>query len=51
MSKETSMLKTRAAMFDTELVLPAIGAAFQKLTPRVQWRNPVMFLSFISVAY
>ncbi|WP_416208574.1 potassium-transporting ATPase subunit KdpB [Acidovorax sp.] len=32
---------------DKALVLPALRAAFTKLNPRVQWRNPVMFVVYI----
>ncbi|MDO8931739.1 MAG: HAD-IC family P-type ATPase, partial [Rhodocyclaceae bacterium] len=35
------------AMFDPVLVKPAIGQAFMKLDPMVQWRNPVMFVVYI----
>ncbi len=34
-------------MFDRSLIGPAIGDAFRKLDPRVQWRNPVMFVVYI----
>ncbi|HEY8009463.1 MAG TPA: potassium-transporting ATPase subunit KdpB [Rudaea sp.] len=30
-----------------ELLIPAIGDAFHKLSPRVQFRNPVMFVVFV----
>jgi len=32
---------------DPALVKPAVWAAFTKLEPRVQWRNPVMFVVYI----
>ncbi len=34
-------------MLDPALLKPALAAAFAKLNPRVQWRNPVMFVVFI----
>ncbi|AVS72930.1 potassium-transporting ATPase subunit KdpB [Paracidovorax cattleyae] len=34
-------------LFDAALVRPAVWQAFAKLDPRVQWRNPVMFIVFI----
>ncbi|OQA32405.1 MAG: Potassium-transporting ATPase B chain [Betaproteobacteria bacterium ADurb.Bin341] len=34
-------------LFDPELLLPAAGEAFKKLDPRVQWRNPVMFVVYV----
>jgi len=33
---------------DADIVKAAIGAAFRKLSPRAQFRNPVMFVVFIS---
>ena len=35
------------SLFDPALVRPAVLGAFTKLDPRVQWRNPVMFVVFI----
>jgi potassium-transporting ATPase ATP-binding subunit len=35
------------SLFDPALVKPAITAAFGKLDPRVQWRNPVMFVVYV----
>ncbi|MEW5838087.1 MAG: potassium-transporting ATPase subunit KdpB [Pseudomonadota bacterium] len=34
-------------MFDSTLVKPAMLDAFKKLDPRVQWRNPVMFVVYV----
>jgi K+-transporting ATPase ATPase B chain len=34
-------------LFDPALVKPAFLAAFTKLSPRVQWRNPVMFVVYV----
>ncbi len=39
--------KTSLTLFDPVLIKPAIHAAFVKLSPRVQWRNPVMFVVYI----
>jgi len=33
--------------FDPKLLMPAIGDAFRKLSPRAQFRNPVMFVVFV----
>src|SRR6478735_4288889 len=43
------MIKTSipASMFDASLVRPALWASVTKLSPRVQWRNPVMFIVYI----
>jgi len=41
------MSKKTFTLFDPALALPAIGAAFRKLDPRVQWRNPVMFVVYV----
>jgi potassium-transporting ATPase ATP-binding subunit len=44
-----AMASTRSSlsMFDPALVRPAIRDAFVKLDPRVQWRNPVMFVVYV----
>jgi K+-transporting ATPase ATPase B chain len=34
-------------LFDPTLMRPAIADAFRKLDPRVQWRNPVMFVVWV----
>ncbi len=39
--------KTSLTLFDPALIKPAIKASFIKLSPRVQWRNPVMFVVYI----
>ncbi len=36
---------------DPALVKPALLAAFTKLDPRVQWRNPVMFVVYVGSAF
>jgi K+-transporting ATPase ATPase B chain len=44
---ESSTLRKRtpvAALADPQIIMPAIGAAFRKLDPRVLVRNPVMFV-------
>jgi K+-transporting ATPase ATPase B chain len=37
----------RLSMFDRTLLWPAVVDAFRKLNPRVQWRNPVMFVVYL----
>jgi K+-transporting ATPase ATPase B chain len=37
----------KLSMFDRALLGPALADAFRKLDPRVQWRNPVMFVVYI----
>jgi K+-transporting ATPase ATPase B chain len=37
----------KLSMFDRTLVWPAIVDSVRKLDPRVQWRNPVMFVVYI----
>src|SRR5262245_26549066 len=32
------------SLFDTKIVVPAIGDSFRKLDPRTLWRNPIMFV-------
>jgi K+-transporting ATPase ATPase B chain len=36
-----------ASLFDPALLRPAVIESFRKLSPRTQWRNPVMFVVFI----
>ncbi|HZE90217.1 MAG TPA: potassium-transporting ATPase subunit B, partial [Rhizobacter sp.] len=38
---------TTFSLFDPALLKPAIASAFGKLDPRVQWRNPVMFVVYV----
>ncbi len=37
----------KLSMFDRALLGPAVVDAFGKLDPRVQWRNPVMFVVYV----
>ena len=39
--------RRRLSMFDRTLMWPAVVDSFGKLDPRVQWRNPVMFVVYI----
>ena len=39
--------QTKLSFLDPALVKPAIKASFEKLSPRVQWRNPVMFVVYV----
>jgi K+-transporting ATPase ATPase B chain len=41
------MPRRKLSMFDRALLGPALADAFRKLDPRVQWRNPVMFVVYI----
>ena len=41
------MTRTTFTLFDPKLVKPAIRDSFVKLDPRVQWRNPVMFVVYV----
>src|SRR3954467_5001309 len=43
-SKKTRKRSASATLTDPKILLPAIGAAFRKLDPRVMMRNPVMFV-------
>ncbi len=45
----STMASTRTAfsLLDPALVRPAVRDAFVKLDPRVQWRNPVMFVVYV----
>jgi potassium-transporting ATPase ATP-binding subunit len=35
------------SMFEPSFVMPAVWDSFRRLTPRAQWRNPVMFVCYI----
>jgi len=39
--------KHKLSMFDRSLLGPAVADSFRKLDPRMQWRNPVMFVVYI----
>lgn len=41
------MTRKSFSLFDAALVQPAIVESFRKLSPRVQWRNPVMFVVYV----
>jgi len=41
------MSRNTFTLFDPKLVKPAIRESFLKLDPRVQWRNPVMFVVYV----
>ncbi|MBP6900163.1 MAG: potassium-transporting ATPase subunit KdpB [Burkholderiaceae bacterium] len=45
------MTRQTLTLFDPVLVKPAITDAFRKLDPRVQWRNPVMFVVYVGSAF
>jgi K+-transporting ATPase ATPase B chain len=41
------MTRKTFTLFDRQLAGPAVADAFRKLSPTVQWRNPVMFVVYI----
>jgi K+-transporting ATPase ATPase B chain len=43
----TANTKNSLSLLDAALVKPALWSAFAKLSPRTQWRNPVMFIVYI----
>ncbi|MFO1272384.1 MAG: potassium-transporting ATPase subunit KdpB [Rubrivivax sp.] len=45
------MTRKTLTLFDPALMKPAVADAFRKLDPRVQWRNPVMFVVYIGSAF
>ncbi len=47
MTTTTANAQTKLSFLDPALIKPAIKASFEKLDPRVQWRNPVMFVVYI----
>uniref|UniRef100_UPI0031CDC13F HAD-IC family P-type ATPase n=1 Tax=Herbaspirillum seropedicae TaxID=964 RepID=UPI0031CDC13F len=42
-----SAAQTARWMFDPKIVKPALADSFRKLSPRAQWRNPVMFVVYL----
>ena len=42
---------TTPTLFDPALLRPALLEALKKLDPRVQWRNPVMFVVYVGSAF
>jgi len=45
------MTRKALTLFDPALVRPALLDALKKLDPRVQWRNPVMFVVYVGSAF
>src|SRR5450432_3765162 len=41
------MSRQQLSLFDRKLLGPALVESFKKLDPRVQWRNPVMFVVYL----
>jgi K+-transporting ATPase ATPase B chain len=41
------MARNQFSLFDRRLVFPALAESFKKLDPRLQWRNPVMFVVWL----
>ena len=41
------MSRQQLSLFDRKLLGPALLQAVSKLDPRVQWRNPVMFVVYV----
>jgi K+-transporting ATPase ATPase B chain len=44
-------MKTTLPLFDPVLLKPALVDSFKKLDPRVQWRNPVMFVVYVGSTF
>jgi len=47
MTTANSSTTGRVSGMGSDLIGPAIAAAFRKLSPRQQFRNPVMFVVFV----
>ena len=45
------MTRHTLTLFDPALIRTALLEAFRKLDPRVQWRNPVMFVVYVGSAF
>ncbi|MGF6150053.1 potassium-transporting ATPase subunit KdpB [Pseudomonas fluorescens] len=41
------MTRKAFSLFDPKLIQPAMVESMRKLSPRIQWRNPVMFVVYI----
>lgn len=41
------MTRKAFSLFDPKLIRPAMVESVRKLSPRIQWRNPVMFVVYI----
>src|SRR5476651_127245 len=41
------MTRQAFSLFDPKLITPAMLDSVRKLSPRIQWRNPVMFVVYI----
>jgi potassium-transporting ATPase ATP-binding subunit len=41
------MARLQLSLFDRKLLGPALAESVKKLDPRVQWRNPVMFVVYV----
>src|ERR1017187_2028366 len=41
------MTRQQLSLFDRKLLGPALLEAVRKLDPRIQWRNPVMFVVYL----
>ncbi len=46
----TNRKDKEARLLEWSIVLPAIGNSFRKLDPRLQWKNPVMFVVLVGGA-
>jgi K+-transporting ATPase ATPase B chain len=44
------MSRQQLSLFDRKLLGPALLESFKKLDPRIQWRNPVMFVVYLGTA-
>ncbi|MCV2364743.1 potassium-transporting ATPase subunit KdpB [Paucibacter sp. DJ1R-11] len=47
MTTQSNQQGSSFSLLDPKLVKPALAQSFVKLDPRVQWRNPVMFVVYI----
>src|SRR6202046_440602 len=48
-SNESPMSRQSLSLFDRKLIGPALLESLKKLDPRVQWRNPVMFVVYLGM--
>jgi len=45
------MSRQQLTLFDHKLIAPALLESVKKLDPRVQWRNPVMFVVYVGAIF
>ena len=50
-TKTVSSTNPAASLYDSTILVPAIGVSFRKLDPRLLVKNPVMFVTLIGAVF